>query len=106
MPISAALRALLRAGITTLDTADVYGQSEAVIGQYLRLYPAHRSSTTISTKLTFAGADMAMAGRDMVQYVSGGCGWGGAEQEQERAAGLRIGGAGGTCCLLVCLPVT
>lgn len=33
----------MRAGITTFDTADVYGPSEAIIGQYLRLFPNRRS---------------------------------------------------------------
>lgn len=56
--------------MTTVDTADVYGQSEALLGQYLRLYPQRRGGLTISTKLTFAGKDMAMASKDMVQYVS------------------------------------
>uniref|UniRef100_A0A383V526 NADP-dependent oxidoreductase domain-containing protein n=1 Tax=Tetradesmus obliquus TaxID=3088 RepID=A0A383V526_TETOB len=42
------LDAFSRAGMFTLDTADIYGPSEAIIGQYLRLNPAAAMRTKVS----------------------------------------------------------
>ncbi|WIA11681.1 hypothetical protein OEZ85_011778 [Tetradesmus obliquus] len=47
------LDAFSRAGMFTLDTADIYGPSEAIIGQYLRLNPAAAMRTKVLTKLSF-----------------------------------------------------
>ena len=66
--------AMWAAGITTLDTADNYGPSEALIGQWRRLYPHNRS--VVLTKLSFMGPTN--VSRDMVEYRWGdepaGCG--------------------------------
>lgn len=58
-----------RVGINTLDTADNYGPSEALIGQYLRLNPWEATTTNVATKVSFVTAeDMATVNRTMVEY--------------------------------------
>ncbi|KAF6265763.1 aldo/keto reductase [Scenedesmus sp. NREL 46B-D3] len=47
------LDAFSRAGMSTLDTADIYGPSEAIVGQYMRLNPAAAMRTKVLTKLSF-----------------------------------------------------
>eukprot|EP00798_Chlamydomonas_sp_ICE-L_P007144 gene7145-251_t len=44
--------AFVRAGITTWDTADIYGGSETTIGQYFRLNPWQREKVQLMTKVT------------------------------------------------------
>ncbi|GIL90237.1 hypothetical protein Vretifemale_17920 [Volvox reticuliferus] len=64
------LAAFHRAGITTLDVADNYGPAELMAGQYLRLYPGHSTTTTITTKLSYlTEEDMANVSRTMVEYA-------------------------------------
>lgn len=61
---------LLHAGITTLDTADIYGQSEAIIGQFCRLYPDAAQSLQVLTKISFmggAGAPQTLS-KDLLEY--------------------------------------
>ncbi len=41
------LDAFIRAGVTTLDTADVWGPNEALVGQYLRLHPWRRQEVQV-----------------------------------------------------------
>ncbi|GAB4813776.1 hypothetical protein N2152v2_000822 [Parachlorella kessleri] len=45
----------VEAGITTFDTADHYGPSEAVIGQYLYARPDHRGRVQVLTKFCCFG---------------------------------------------------
>eukprot|EP00878_Enallax_costatus_P000475 GHUV01000567.1.p1 GENE.GHUV01000567.1~~GHUV01000567.1.p1 ORF type:complete len:455 (+),score=136.94 GHUV01000567.1:163-1527(+) len=47
------LNTFCKQGMFTLDTADIYGPSEALIGQYMRLNPAAAHNTKILTKLSF-----------------------------------------------------
>ncbi|KXZ50070.1 hypothetical protein GPECTOR_18g49 [Gonium pectorale] len=59
-----------RAGVTTIDTADNYGPSEALIGQYLRLHPWQAASTTVATKLSYLTAEeMSGVNRTLVEYA-------------------------------------
>ncbi|GFR48697.1 hypothetical protein Agub_g10653 [Astrephomene gubernaculifera] len=69
--VSADLAAFHRAGVTTLDTADSYGPSETLIGQYLRLNPAHAPpQAVLATKLSYVGAEeMAGVNRTLVEYA-------------------------------------
>ncbi|MEW5305636.1 MAG: hypothetical protein WDW36_008163 [Sanguina aurantia] len=39
--------AFVEAGITTFDVADVYGSSEAMLGQYFRLFPHRRDQVQV-----------------------------------------------------------
>jgi aryl-alcohol dehydrogenase-like predicted oxidoreductase len=43
-------------GVTTFDTSDAFGPSEALIGQFRSLSPRVADSCTVLTKLTFMGA--------------------------------------------------
>ena len=55
------LQAFANAGITTLDTADIYGDSERIIGQYLASSPDARSKATVLTKFCAFGDAMRAA---------------------------------------------
>lgn len=48
-------------GITTYDTADIYGPSEKLLGQYLRKYPDAANETQIFTKFCCFGNSMNQA---------------------------------------------
>ncbi|KAF5840986.1 NADP-dependent oxidoreductase domain-containing protein [Dunaliella salina] len=56
------------AGITTVDTADIYGPSESQIGQYLRLYPWRRDQMQICTKVTIMEEDVPQLTQDLLEY--------------------------------------
>lgn len=59
----------VRAGVTTFDTSDAFGPSEALIGQFRHLSPRLADSCTVMTKLTFMGAPGAGAiSREMIEY--------------------------------------
>ncbi|KIZ06733.1 aldo/keto reductase [Monoraphidium neglectum] len=59
----------VRAGVTTFDTSDAFGPSEALIGQFRSLSPRVADSCTVLTKLTFMGAPGpgAISG-EMIEY--------------------------------------
>lgn len=60
------------AGITTLDTADIYGPSEKLIGQFLAGHPDARKKTQVLTKFCCFGDSMRQARRaEFVKQVSG-----------------------------------
>lgn len=50
--------AFVRAGITTFDTADIYGPSESLIGDYIRQRPQGRNGLQLLTKCCKFGGDM------------------------------------------------
>jgi len=56
-------------GITTLDTADIYGPSESLIGEFRKTYPSLADSTQVLTKLCCFGGMMADARRDTRTFV-------------------------------------
>mmetsp|Transcript_13721 Transcript_13721/g.37050 ORF Transcript_13721/g.37050 Transcript_13721/m.37050 type:complete len:473 (+) Transcript_13721:142-1560(+) len=56
------------AGITTVDTADIYGPSESQIGQYLRLYPWRKDEMQICTKVTIMEEDVPQLTQDLLEY--------------------------------------
>ena len=49
------------AGITTLDTADIYGPSESLIGKYLASSPGARANCQVLTKFCCFGDSMRQA---------------------------------------------
>eukprot|EP00191_Tetraselmis_sp_GSL018_P004856 CAMPEP_0177606280 /NCGR_PEP_ID=MMETSP0419_2-20121207/17213_1 /TAXON_ID=582737 /ORGANISM="Tetraselmis sp., Strain GSL018" /LENGTH=402 /DNA_ID=CAMNT_0019100611 /DNA_START=23 /DNA_END=1228 /DNA_ORIENTATION=+ len=55
------------AGITTLDTADIYGPSEALIGKYLRSKDAGSPPSQVLTKFCCFGGDMFKIDRAFVE---------------------------------------
>jgi hypothetical protein len=55
-------------GITTIDTADIYGPSEALVGRFLRLYPERAASAQVLTKISFFGEDLRHVSADLVRY--------------------------------------
>lgn len=66
----------MHAGVTSFDTADNYGPSETLVGQWQRLYP-HHSRSVVATKLSFmapggggggGGGGRSGVSRDMVEY--------------------------------------
>jgi aryl-alcohol dehydrogenase-like predicted oxidoreductase len=54
-------QAFVDAGITTFDTADIYGPSEKLIGAYLASHPDARSKTQVFTKFCCFGDSMRQA---------------------------------------------
>lgn len=54
-------QAFVDAGITTFDTADIYGPSEKLIGQYLEAHPAERPQVHVLTKFCCFGDNMRKA---------------------------------------------
>jgi aryl-alcohol dehydrogenase-like predicted oxidoreductase len=56
-------------GITTFDTADIYGPSESLIGEFSKTYPSLASSTQVLTKLCCFGGMMNDARRDTRSFV-------------------------------------
>jgi hypothetical protein len=61
------------AGITSLDTADIYGPAEALAGRYLRLYPQRAADAQLLTKLSFFGDEAKHVSGDLVRYKVRGC---------------------------------
>jgi aryl-alcohol dehydrogenase-like predicted oxidoreductase len=57
------------AGISTLDTADVFGQSESAVGDYLRLLtpPFSRRDVQVMTQLTIRGSEARSLNKQMVE---------------------------------------
>lgn len=55
-------------GITTIDTADIYGPSEALVGRFLRLCPERAASAQVLTKISFFGEDLRHVSADLVRY--------------------------------------
>lgn len=62
-------RTFVSNGITTFDTADIYGPSEGLIGEFRKRYPSLASSTQVLTKLCCFGGMMRDAGRDTKTFV-------------------------------------
>ena len=62
-------RTFVSNGITTLDTADIYGPSENLIGEFRRTYPELAASTQVLTKLCCFGGMMVDARRDAGTFV-------------------------------------
>lgn len=62
------LRRFAAAGITSLDTADTFGDSEAQIGRFLSLTPNAKDTTQIMTKVSFFGFNE-VSGAASRQYV-------------------------------------
>ncbi len=62
-----------------MDTADNYGQSEALIGQFVRLHPEHAQRLKVLTKLSFmlpaAEMEAGAMSKELLEYVSVGS-WG------------------------------
>ena len=79
LPLSLPLTPRLSTSLTCFSSphslhthADIYGSSETLVGQFLRLNPELRSRVQLLTKLTVAEEDMGRLSRDMVEYVSRG----------------------------------
>lgn len=51
-------QAFVAAGITTFDTADIYGPSEALIGRYLASHPTEKPAVQVLTKFCCFGDSM------------------------------------------------
>jgi aryl-alcohol dehydrogenase-like predicted oxidoreductase len=61
--------AFVQAGITTFDTADIYGPSEGIIGDYIRSRPQGAEGLQILTKCCKFGNDMLTVSQDSVSQV-------------------------------------
>lgn len=52
----------------SFDTADVYGPSEAIVGQYLRLNPGRRPQVQLMSKISFMGVEAGDLHKDVLEY--------------------------------------
>ena len=66
--------AFVQAGITTFDTADIYGPSEGLIGDYLRRRPRGAEGLQILTKCCKFGSDMTTISQQSVSQARPHCG--------------------------------
>lgn len=61
--------AFVNAGVTTFDTADIYGPSEKLIGEYLRRRPEGKEGLQVLTKFCRFGNDQVTVNQKAVTSV-------------------------------------